>query len=60
MLLKLPPVALSPTRMLMRGVYAQRSCLFAHPGREKALQHHLMLKALVLSAKLINSTNTVD
>lgn len=33
MLLKLPPVALSPTRMLMRGVYAQRSCLFA-PFRE--------------------------
>lgn len=44
MLLKLPPVALSPTRMLMRGVYAQRSCLFASSGREKAFQHHLMLK----------------
>lgn len=34
MLLKLPPVALSPTRMLMRGVYAQRSCLFDCSSRE--------------------------
>lgn len=50
MLLKLPPVALSPTRMLMRGVYAQRSCLFAHRGREKAFQHHLMLKGTSLRA----------
>lgn len=35
MLLKLPPVALSPTRMLMRGVYAQRSCLFASSREEE-------------------------
>lgn len=52
MLLKLPPVALSPTRMLMRGVYAQRSCLFDCSSREgEAFQRRLMFKkALVLSA----------
>lgn len=51
MLLKLPPVALSPTRMLMRGVYAQRSCLFAcfiQGGRR--LFNISCSKALVLSA----------
>lgn len=44
MLLKLPPVALSPTRMLIRGVYAQRSCLFASPREGQGFQRYLMLK----------------
>lgn len=52
MLLKLPPVALSPTRMLMRGVYAQRSCLFDCSSREGEgfLAPPNVKKALVLSA----------
>lgn len=54
MLLKLPPVALSPTRMLMRGVYAQRSCLFDCSSREGQgfSAPPNVKKALVLSALL--------